>query len=377
MTPLAASHNLSTSHSLATRYGGGGADIGLRFAYKLSTKTRGQQARTRTDEGRGGVRRVIEILKPCGERVPSASDRERLVKSLHVATNKRRLSCSALAMPPPTPLPSSPKRVLVITNSGVTRLEPEMPQKKAGFAGGPFPAIVLLRNSEQARYVQNCLNGWLPGAVRSSPTPQQLRDKLQEWEMLEQISNLVQQMGEGYTGFYLDVRTGRRPGVYCSSREAFLMMSDVPLKDRRALVYDSFRDAFLSAFLRPGEKPHVPIYDFHSRLGSVKQLELAQVIISGIRPGGSPPILSPHPLPASQHPSQDAENLALLQALEATFGWAHYYLHAHGFGDETHWIQDRYDLCSGEEEFVNLMMARFGEARFAEYSFIYTLFKDL
>ncbi|KAL0572704.1 hypothetical protein V5O48_009255 [Marasmius crinis-equi] len=166
------------------------------------------------------------------------------------------------------------------------------------------------------------------------------------------------------------------------SREAFLTMADEETHLRRAFVYDTFRDLLLSPFFRPGTPspgaPSHPVYDYNPSLASPEQAQLASLIMSGVRPGGDNPISTPtRPLPPSQHGSQDPEITILMHALEDSYRWAHYYLHTHGFGDEASWIQDRYDLSSSPEGFVQTMASRFGDANFSEYLFIYFLFKEL
>ncbi|KAL0567973.1 hypothetical protein V5O48_014018 [Marasmius crinis-equi] len=271
-------------------------------------------------------------------------------------------------MAPPIFIPSSPKRVLVIGDNGITRLEAEI--------------------SEQARHVQNILNSWLPGAIRASKSPKQLVDMLEGWEGLARISEDVRAMGDGYSGFYFDVRSGERNGLYCSSREAFLSMSEIPRIKRRAFAFEDFRGAFLSVFMRPGGPPGHRIYDYCPVIVSPEQNDIAIAMMLGLRPDQEPPTIGPPsrlPLqsvavPSGSQPagSQEPGDLAaLMYALESSFGWARYYLYTHGFGAELNWIQDRFDLADDLDDFVGSMTNRFGEAKFSEYVFIYSLFKEL
>ncbi|KAL0573341.1 hypothetical protein V5O48_008619 [Marasmius crinis-equi] len=280
-------------------------------------------------------------------------------------------------MTPPIHLPFSPKRVLVIESTGKTRLEEEMPSRPCGISCGAFPVVILLRTMDQARHAQNNLNSWLPRMVRTF-RGQEFVEQVGNWEELVRLSQAVSEMSEGYKGFYVDVRSGDRSAVYCSSREAFLSMSEVQQQSQRAFVYDTFRGAFLSALMRPGGPPAHCIYDFNPTIDPPRQMEIGKAILGGLRPGAGHPITAPPPRrPAASSASQDPELAVLLHAQEISYGWALYYLHAHGFGAEAGWIQDRFDLGSGQDEFVADMTRRFGEAKFSEYHYIYSLFRDL
>ncbi|KAL0568604.1 hypothetical protein V5O48_013377 [Marasmius crinis-equi] len=282
-------------------------------------------------------------------------------------------------MSAPIALPNSPKRVLIIGSDGVTRLEEQLPIRPCGIFCGAFPVVILLRSMEQARHVQNALNSWLPRIVRMTRPHKALLEDLAASEGLKRISEDVSRMSEGYKGFYLDVRSGRRSAVFCCSREALLSMSLVKLESRQAFVFATFRDAVLSAFMWPGGAPDHCIYDFNPSIQSPQQAETARAIASGIPPGAGTGcfITGPPRPPPAVSASQDPEITLLMHAMETSFGWAHYYLHTHGFGADVSWIQDRFDLSKGLEQFVEALSNRFGEGRFAEYTYIYYLFQEL
>ncbi|KAL0567225.1 hypothetical protein V5O48_014771 [Marasmius crinis-equi] len=170
--------------------------------------------------------------------------------------------------------------------------------------------------------------------------------------------DLKQRYGKG--NYYLDVRNGRNPGIYCNSVEAFRNLEAVGVECQRAYAFGSLLEAIISRILYV---PHPPgaVFDYNPREFPLDAKYQRKFILQGLQPALGP-----------------GEASVFLGAEQSAYAWACFYMETHGYGqnaDDVSYIQSLIDEGLKQNQFVEKLCGCFGEGRKKQYEFLFSLFQ--